>query len=60
MRPPALWAGCAAGLGAMTVHSGLDFLWQLPVIPLTGALLAGLAGPLIHRTATDPSPMEVQ
>jgi hypothetical protein len=29
----------------MIVHSGFDFLWQLPVIPLTAALLVGLAGP---------------
>jgi O-antigen ligase len=45
-----LWSGAVAAATALLVHSGLDFLWQLPVIPLTGALLAGLAGPVSHRT----------
>lgn len=45
---PLLWAGATAGLVALLVHSGFDFLWQIPVIPLTGALLAGLAGPTFH------------
>ncbi|HET8657818.1 MAG TPA: O-antigen ligase family protein [Micromonosporaceae bacterium] len=45
---PLLWAGATAGLVALLVHSGFDFLWQLPVIPLAGALLAGLAGPAFH------------
>jgi O-Antigen ligase len=44
-RPAPLWAGAAAAFAAMIVHSGFDFLWQLPVIPLTAALLVGLAGP---------------
>jgi O-antigen ligase len=44
-RPAPLWAGAAAAFAAIVVHSGFDFLWQLPVIPLTAALLAGLAGP---------------
>jgi hypothetical protein len=43
-----LWAGAAAGLVALLVHSGFDFLWQIPVIPLAGGLLAGLAGPTVH------------
>ena len=38
----AVWAGVAAGLAALAVHSGLDFLWHLPAIPLAGAVLAGL------------------
>ena len=37
------WAGGVAALAALAVHSGLDFLWHLPAIPLTGAALAGLA-----------------
>jgi hypothetical protein len=41
----AVWAGAAAGLGALAVHSALDFLWHLPAIPLVGAVLAGLALP---------------
>jgi hypothetical protein len=50
---PATWAGVAAGLSALAVHSGLDFLWHLPAIPLTGAVLAGLtAPPLEERRAS--------
>ena len=40
-----LWAGAVAGLAALIVHSGFDFLWHLPVIVLTAGLLIGLAGP---------------
>ncbi|XVS63604.1 O-antigen ligase family protein [Actinosynnema sp. CA-299493] len=39
------WAGAAAGLVVLLVHSGFDFLWHLPVIVLTAGLLAGLASP---------------
>jgi O-antigen ligase len=39
------WAGAAAGLAALAVHSGLDFLWHLPAIALAGAVLAGLVLP---------------
>jgi O-antigen ligase len=46
----AIWAGAAAGLAALAVHSALDFLWHLPAIPLAGAVLAGLVLP----TAIDP------
>jgi len=41
----AVWAGAAAGLAALAVHSALDFLWHLPAIPLVGAVLAGLVLP---------------
>jgi O-antigen ligase len=41
----ASWAGAAAGLAALAVHSALDFLWHLPAIPLAGAVLAGLVLP---------------
>jgi O-Antigen ligase len=44
---PQLWAGVAAGLVALAVHSGLDFLWHIPAIPLLGALLIGLTTPII-------------
>jgi O-antigen ligase len=43
---PQLWAGVAAGLVALAVHSGLDFLWHIPAIPLLGALLIGLTTPI--------------
>jgi O-antigen ligase len=44
----AVWAGAAAGLAALAVHSALDFLWHLPAIPLVGAVLAGLVLPTAH------------
>jgi hypothetical protein len=46
---PATWAGVVAGLSALAVHSGLDFLWHLPAIPLTGAVLAGLTAPPLEE-----------
>jgi hypothetical protein len=54
---PATWAGAAAGLSALAVHSGLDFLWHLPAIPLTAAVLAGLAAPPLQerRQSAQPS-----
>jgi hypothetical protein len=42
----AVWAGAVAGLAALAVHSAFDFLWHLPAIPLTGAVLAALVLPL--------------
>jgi hypothetical protein len=44
-RAGSTWAGAAAGLVVLLVHSGFDFLWHLPVIVLTAGLLAGLASP---------------
>ncbi|HEU5002210.1 MAG TPA: O-antigen ligase family protein [Actinomycetota bacterium] len=41
----ALWAGAVAGLAAFALHSGADFLWHIPVIPLTAALLIGITAP---------------
>jgi hypothetical protein len=38
-----MWGGAVAGLAALATASGFDFLWHLPVIPLVGALLAGLS-----------------
>jgi O-antigen ligase len=40
-----VWPGAIAALVALAIHSGLDFLWHLAVIPLTAGLLVGLAGP---------------
>jgi O-antigen ligase len=40
---PGMWGGAVAGLAALATASGFDFLWHLPVIPLVGALLAGLS-----------------
>ena len=55
-RPPAqasLRAGALAGLAALAVHSGFDFLWHIAVLPLAGSLLIGLAGPAIGGNRND-------
>lgn len=57
-RPAVLCSGAVAALTAFLVHSGLDFLWQVPVVPLTGALIVGLAAPH-HRDTADSSAVEV-
>jgi hypothetical protein len=44
--PSQLWAGVAAALVALAVHSGLDFLWHIPAIPVLGALLIGMTTPI--------------
>ena len=44
----AVWAGAVAGVTAFAVHSGFDFLWHVPAIPLTVAVLVGLAVPSTH------------
>lgn len=48
---PELWAGAAAGLAALAVHSAFDFLWHIPAIPLVAAVLFALTYP-----ATQPQP----
>jgi hypothetical protein len=48
---PALWAGAVAGVTAFAVHSGFDFLWSVPAIPLTVAVFVGLAAPSTIRPA---------
>jgi O-antigen ligase len=42
---PEVFAGAVAGLVALAVHSGFDFPWHVPAVPLAGALLAGVAMP---------------
>jgi O-Antigen ligase len=42
---PAAWAAIAAGLVALALHSALDFLWHIPAIVLTAALLIAMATP---------------
>jgi hypothetical protein len=42
---PHVWMGAVAALVALAIHSGFDFLWHLPVIPLCAGLFAGLAAP---------------
>jgi hypothetical protein len=47
----ALWAGAVAAAIAFAVHSGFDFIWQVPAIPLTVAAIVGLAvgEPMVKR-----------
>ncbi|HEX7189929.1 MAG TPA: O-antigen ligase family protein [Actinomycetes bacterium] len=40
----ALLAGAAAALAAAAVHGGLDFVWHIPVVPLTVVALVAAAG----------------
>lgn len=54
-----LWAGAAAALVGLLVHSGFDFLWHLPVIVLTAGLLTGLAAsPLHHYRPAAETPVD--
>jgi O-antigen ligase/polysaccharide polymerase Wzy-like membrane protein len=39
----ATWAGAVAAATAFLLHSGFDFLWQVPAIPLTVGAIVGLA-----------------
>ena len=39
------WPGAAAAACAFAVHSGFDFVWHLPAVLLTVALLAGVVLP---------------
>jgi O-antigen ligase len=45
-------AAVLAALVAAAVHGGLDFVWHVPVVPLTAVALVVAAVPL--RPATDP------
>ena len=38
-------AAAGAGLGAVALHSGMDFLWHIPAIPLVCAALVAVACP---------------
>jgi O-antigen ligase len=57
----ARWAGGAAALAALAVHSGFDFLWHIPAIPLLAATIFGITtgrvGPhaAISTTTTNTS-----
>lgn len=44
-RAGATWAGAAAAAAAFATHSGFDFVWHLPAVVLTVALLVGAALP---------------
>jgi O-antigen ligase len=40
--PDSNWTGSVAALAALGVHSAGDFLWHVPAIPLTTAVILGL------------------
>jgi hypothetical protein len=42
-RDPAAATGLAAGLAAWTIHSGLDWNWEMPAVALQALLLAAAA-----------------
>jgi hypothetical protein len=42
----ALRAGAIAGLVSFALHSGFDFLWHVPVVPLIAAVAVGLSAVL--------------
>jgi len=48
-------AGVLAGAVAFTVHSGLDFLWHIPLLPVViAAVVATALSPRATRAARDP------
>ena len=54
--PHTVWAGVVSAAVAVAVHSGLDFLWHIPAIPMTVAALVGLVTPVtVHEP---PAPAE--
>lgn len=55
----ALWAGAVATAIAFLLHSGFDFIWQVPAIPLTVAAIVGLASylPMSHENEPPGNPI---
>ena len=55
-RASVFWAGTAAACAAAVVHAGFDFVWHVPVVPLTLAVLIGLAvKPVTSTNDGDPA-----
>ena len=55
-RAPVFWAGTVAACAAAVVHAGFDFVWHVPVVPLTLAVLIGLAvKPVTSTNDGDPT-----
>jgi hypothetical protein len=50
----ALWAGAVAAAIAFALHSGFDFIWQVPAIPLSVAAIVGLAIGQLPARRHDP------
>lgn len=48
-------AGALAGLAAFCVHSGLDFLWHVPALPLAAMLVVGITADRGARSGSHPA-----
>jgi O-antigen ligase len=44
---------CVGALVALAVHSSMDFLWHIPLIPIVGTALVALLFPLARTTRDD-------
>ncbi|GAA3249417.1 O-antigen ligase family protein [Dactylosporangium siamense] len=53
--PAPLWAGAAAAVAALALHSAFDFLWELAVVPVILGALVGIAAPS-HNEESAPPP----
>jgi hypothetical protein len=51
------WAGVVAAACAFAVHSGFDFVWHLPAVVLTAALLVGVVLPPPPAGPANPPPI---
>jgi len=54
-RRTATGAGALAGLAAFCVHSGLDFLWHVPALPLAAMLVVGITADRGARSGSHPA-----
>ena len=55
-RASVFWAGTVAACAAAAIHAGFDFVWHVPVVPLTLAVLIGLAvKPVTSTDDGDPA-----
>jgi hypothetical protein len=51
----AIRAGAIAGLMCVALHSGFDFLWHVPAVPMLAALAVGLTARLETEAVSQPS-----
>ncbi len=54
------WPGMVAATAAFAVHSGFDFVWHLPAVPLVVMLLAGAVLPVPHSPGARKLPVPAQ
>jgi hypothetical protein len=50
----AIRAGAIAGLICFAIHSGFDFLWHVPAVPMIAALAVGLSTRVPSETVSSP------